>query len=275
MTFGSSLVTGTFGTRKNDSRIMPFEAELDFAKQLSQEAGAMAIDYQRRGVSEETKEDDSPVTAADKANEKMIVEAISRRFPDDGILGEEGANKESKNGRRWIVDPIDGTRDYVRGIPLWAVLIGLERDGEVIAGVANCPGQNLLGWATKGGGAFVNGQAARVSDIGDPSRAVLCFNGFHKQNVAVMGQPLLDWVGKYWAVRGLGGAADALLVAMGKADVWVEPNAKPWDFAALKLIVQEAGGRFASFRHEDDIYHGNGYACTPGLEAHVRELFKD
>lgn len=252
---------------------MAFESELEFLKRMASEAGELALDYQRKGISAETKDDDSPVTAADKACEKLLVEAIVREFPDDGILGEEGAAKESKNGRRWIIDPIDGTRDYVRGLPLWAVLIGLEQDGQVVAGAAHSPAQNLLCWASKGGGAFANGQAARVSDIGDPGHAVLCFNGFHKPNVSAMGQSLLDWVGKFWAVRGLGGAMDAMLVAMGKADVWVEPNAKPWDFAALKIIVEEAGGRFASFSGENTIYAGNGYACTPGLEDSVRSMF--
>ena len=251
---------------------MAFEQEIDFLKRVASEAGAMALDYQRKGISAETKDDDSPVTAADKACEKMLVEAISSHFPDDGILGEEGANKESKNGRRWIIDPIDGTKDFVRGTPFWANLIGLEQDGHVVAGAANCPGQNVLCWASKGGGAFANSQPIKVSPITDQSRAVLCFNGFHKSNVPAMGQPLLDWVAKFWSVRGFGGAMDALFVAMGKADIWIEPNAKPWDFAPLKIIVEEAGGRFATFSGKDSIYDGNGYACAPGLESVVRDL---
>ncbi len=252
---------------------MAFESELEFVKRMAQEAGELALDYQRKGISAETKSDDSPVTAADKACEKLLVEAITKAFPDDGILGEEGASKESKNGRKWIVDPIDGTRDYVRGLPLWAVLIGLEQDGEVVVGVANSPAQNLLCWASKGGGSFANGAPAHVSSMATPAESVLCFNGFHKSNVPAMGQALLDWVGQFWAVRGMGGAMDAMLVAMGKADVWVEPNAKPWDFAALKILVEEAGGRFSSFSGENTIYAGNGYACTPALEQSVRSLF--
>jgi histidinol phosphatase-like enzyme (inositol monophosphatase family) len=260
-------------TPKSNNEAMPFEREVEFLKSICAESAALALEYQRTGISAETKDDDSPVTAADKACEKLLVEAISRQFPDDGILGEEGASKESKNGRRWIIDPIDGTRDYVRGLPFWAVLIGLEEGGVVVAGAAHCPAQGVMAWASKGGGSFVNNVPAHVSTVSDPAQAVLCFNGFHKANVAAMGQPLLDWVGKFWAVRGLGGAMDALLVAMGKADVWVEPNAKPWDFAALKLIVEEAGGRFSSFQGENSIYHGNGYACTPGVESFVKELF--
>jgi histidinol-phosphatase len=253
---------------------MSLEREIEFLKKIAGEAGAMALDYQRRGISAETKSDDSPVTAADKACEKLLTEAISHRFPDDGILGEEGASKPSKSGRKWIIDPIDGTRDFVRGLPLWAVLIGLEQEGEVVAGVAHCPAQNMLCWATKNGGSFANGTRLKVSSIQDPTQAVLCFNGFHKPNVPAMGQPLLDWVSRFWAVRGLGGAMDAIFVAMGKADVWVEPNGKPWDFAPLKIIVEEAGGHFSSFNGDHSIYCGNGYACTPALESFVKQMFK-
>jgi histidinol phosphatase-like enzyme (inositol monophosphatase family) len=250
-----------------------FDSEVDFLKTIAVQAGTLALDYQRKGISADTKEDDSPVTAADKACEKMLVEAISRQFPDDGILGEEGANKESKNGRRWIIDPIDGTKDFVRGLPLWANLIGLEQNGEVVAGVAHCPAQNTLSWASKGGGSFTSGIRNQVSSISDPSLAVICFNGFHKTGVAAMGQPLLDWITQVWSVRGFGGAMDALFVAMGKADIWIEPKAKPWDFAPLKIIVEEAGGKFSSFAGENTIYGGNGYAYTPGLERFAKDLF--
>ena len=251
---------------------MAFENEVAFARELSQEAGALALDYQRRGVSAETKDDESPVTAADRACEKMIVERIAREFPEDGVLGEERSNQESRNGRKWIVDPIDGTRDFVRGIPLWAVLIGFEKDGEIVAGAAHCPRQGLLLSAGKGGGTWSNGKHVKVSEAKQPNEAVLCFNGFNKAGVSGMGAKLLPWVGKFWAVRGLGGSVDAMLVAQGQADLWIEPNAKPWDFAALKILVEEAGGRFASFSGENTIYGGNGYACTPALEPFVRDF---
>jgi len=250
-----------------------FDSEVEFLKKMAVEAGTLALDYQRKGISADTKDDDSPVTAADKACEKMLVEAIRREFPDDGILGEEGANLESKSGRRWIIDPIDGTKDFVRGMPVWANLIGLEQDGQVVAGVANCPTQNTLCWASKGGGSFANGVRNQVSSVSDASLAVICFNGFHKNSVAEMGQTLLDWITQVWSVRGFGGAMDALFVAMGKADIWIEPKAKPWDFAPLKIIVEEAGGKFSSFAGENSIYAGNGYACTPGLESFVKDLF--
>src|SRR3954451_2771897 len=147
---------------------MAFEHEIEVAKELAQEAGALALDYQRRGVTAETKADESPVTAADRACEKLIVERLAREFPDDGVIGEEGANREGRNGRKWIIDPIDGTRDFVRGIPLWAVLIGLEQEGEVVAAAAHSPGQGLLLSAGSGSGAWLNEKQLRVTEKSDP-----------------------------------------------------------------------------------------------------------
>jgi histidinol phosphatase-like enzyme (inositol monophosphatase family) len=251
---------------------MAFEREVEAAKLMAQEAGALALDYQRKGVTAEAKSDESPVTAADRACEQLIVDTIAREFPDDGILGEEGAERQGGNGRKWIIDPIDGTRDFVRGIPLWAVLIGLEENGQIIAGAAYSPCQGLLAWAARGGGAWVNGLRIKVSDRSSPDKAVLSFNGFNKVGVRPFAPRLLDWTQRFWAVRSMGGAVDALLLAQGRADVWIEPNAQPWDLAPLKLLVEEAGGRFGSFSGENTIYGGNAYACAPGLEPFVKEL---
>ena len=252
---------------------MAFEREVELAKLMAQEAGALALDYQRRGVTAEQKADESPVTAADRACERLIVDRIAAEFPKDGVLGEEGTNRETGN-RRWIVDPIDGTRDFVRGIPLWAVLIALEQDGEVVAGAAHCPRQGLLLWAAKDAGAWANGSRIHVSSHTDPAQSVLSFNGLHKLGTRRFSAGLVDWFQGFWAVRSLGGAVDAMLVAQGQADVWIEPNAAPWDLAALKIVVQEAGGVFASFDGKNSIYEGNAYACTPGLQPYVHKLLK-
>jgi histidinol phosphatase-like enzyme (inositol monophosphatase family) len=253
---------------------MAFEHDAALAAQLAQEAGEIALDFQRKGVSTEWKADESPVTAADRACERLIVERLEKEFPEDGVLGEEGANRESRNGRKWIIDPIDGTKDFVRGIPLWAVLIGLEQDGEIVAGAAYSPGQRLLLSASRGGGTWANGAQIHVSNISEPDKAILAFNGFNKVGVKSYAVSLLDWVGKFWAVRGLGGSVDAMMVAQGKADVWIEPNAAPWDLAPLKIIVEEAGGKFASFSGKNTIYGGNAYACVPGLEGYVQTLLR-
>ena len=251
---------------------MNFEQELETAVRLAEQAGAVASEFQRRGIEAEIKPDESPVTAADKACERLIVEGLLKAFPGDGLLGEEGSNRDGERGRRWIIDPIDGTKDFLRGIPVWSILIGLEQDGEVVAGVAHCPGQNITARASRGGGAWIGAERLHVSHARDPHQGILCFNGLHKAGVGMMGPRLLDWASKFWAVRGFGGCVDATLVAQGRADVWIEPNAAPWDLAPLKILIEEAGGKFASFAGEASIYGGNAYACAPGLEAFVRTL---
>ncbi len=251
---------------------MSYERELAAAREIAEEAGRVALDYQRKGITAEEKPDESPVTAADKACEKLIVEGLGRAFPEDGFLGEEGANREGTSGRKWIIDPIDGTRDFVRGIPLWAVLIGLEDKGEVMVGVAYCPGQNTLAYASQGGGTWVNGAQVKVSEVVSVSQAVLSFNGFNKDGVSKFSTDLLPWVKPFWAVRGLGGSVDAVLVATGRADVWIEPTAQPWDLAALKILIEEAGGNFGAFDGTNTIYGGNAWACTPGLRPYVGQL---
>jgi histidinol phosphatase-like enzyme (inositol monophosphatase family) len=251
---------------------MNYDRELAVASKLAAEAGQIALEFQRKGVTAEEKADESPVTAADRACEKLLVEGLQREFTQDGFLGEEGANRKGSNGRRWIIDPIDGTKDFVRNIPLWAVLIGLEESGEIVAGVACCPGQGLLMSASKGCGTWVNGTRVRVSEQDTPSQAILSFNGFNKAGVAHFADDLLSWVGRFWAVRSLGGSVDAMLVASGRADVWIEPNAQPWDLAALKILIEEAGGCFGAFDGTDSIYAGNAWACAPGLQPYVAQL---
>ena len=251
---------------------MAYELEVAVAKLAAEEAGALALDYQRKGVAAEIKADESPVTAADRACEKLIVETISRQFPDDGVLGEEGASRTGRSGRKWIIDPIDGTKDFVRGIPLWAVLIGLEQDGELIAAAAYCPGQSLLLHAGKGLGAWANGRPIHVSGSTELNQAVLSFNGFNKIGVNPFAERIIPWAQQFWAVRSLGGAVDAMFLAQGQTDIWIEPNAQPWDLAALKLLIEEAGGSFAAFNGKNTIYEGNAYACTPALERHVFAL---
>ena len=137
------------------------------------------------------------------------------RFPDDGILGEEGAHRESRNGRKWIVDPIDGTRDFVRGLPFWAVLIGLEVDGEVVVGVTHMAAQPSMYHAVKGGGAFCNDRPISISGIDGPSNALACINGLNNVTGVPMGIKVLPWMDQFWAVRSLGGCMDAMMRRLG------------------------------------------------------------
>lgn len=251
---------------------MGFEKELEAARAAALRAGRLALDYQAKGVPAEAKLDRSPVTVADRECERLIAAALDEAFPGDGLLGEEGVVKKSASGRRWIIDPIDGTRDFLRGLPTWAVLIGLETGSDVSAGVVYFPAAGDLYFASRGGGAFLNNRPIRVSSISKPGEALLCVNGFNTVLSLPFAPKLLDWMQAFWAVRSFGGCQDAMLVASGRAEAWIEPDGKPWDFAPLKVICEEAGAVFFNFDGRRTIYGGNGAICVPGLELELRRF---
>ncbi|MBI5084813.1 MAG: hypothetical protein HZB13_09485 [Acidobacteria bacterium] len=255
---------------------MPFERELRVARDLAWRAGEVALRFQREGFEAEDKPDASPVTEADRECERVFVEGLAAAFPDDGLLGEEGARKESLSGRRWIIDPIDGTRDFMRLNRLWSSLIALEVDGEVKAGLATFPALEFQYWASAGQGAWRYGDAAvtrmSCSRVDDVSRAVLCYNQFNHVLDRPHPERVLPFAARFWAVRCLGGALDAMFVASGSAEMWIEPSAKPWDLAALSLIAKEAGCRYFDYTGVDTIYGGNAVICTPAMEPAAREF---
>jgi len=249
---------------------MGFGREIEVARKAAGQAAKLALRHQAAGISAEKKPDDSPVTVADRECEKLIAASLESAFPDDGILGEEGAQKDSKSGRRWIIDPIDGTRDFVRGNYLWSVLIGLEQEGEVVAGLVHLPLLAQTCWASRGCGAFRNDCRMRASSIADPSSAVLSVNSLNRIRDMALARGLIDWAGGFWAFRCLGGTPDAMMVAAGEMDVWIEPKVAAWDLAAVQVILEEAGAVFFDFSGARTIYGGNAVGCAPGLEQHVR-----
>lgn len=249
-----------------------FTKELEAGRSIAQRAGDIAMRYFRTGLGYESKSDDSPVTLADRECEQFIARELEQIFPDDGLLGEEGAEKLSRSGRRWIIDPIDGTRDFIRGNPTWSVLLGLEADGEVVAGFAGMPAMGELFSAARGGGAFVNGERMHASTITSINQSVLCFNSLTHAARQPFAPRLLEWMEAFWAVRSMGGCMDALMIARGQADIWIETAGKPWDFAPLKIIAEEAGARFFDYQGNNTIYGGNCIICAPGLEDAIKQL---
>jgi histidinol-phosphatase len=249
--------------------LTPLEWELDVCRSAALRAGEIALRYRENGIAFESKSDQSPVTAADRECEQVIALALEEAFPDDGLLGEEGAAKPSRSGRRWIIDPIDGTRDYVRGVPVWSTLIGLEQDGDVVAGVAHFAGRGETYFASRGGGAFCNDSPIRISEIQTVSQAALCLTGINSFCKYSFSDKLLSWTEPFWSVRCFGGCLDAMMLARGEAEVWIEATVKPWDLAALKIITEEAGARFFDFSGQSTIYGGNVVACVPALADEV------
>lgn len=253
---------------------MAYEEELKLAIELARRAGETALRYQVEGFEVEDKPDDSPVTAADKACERLMAQAIREQFPADGILGEEGASEAGESGRRWIIDPIDGTRDFVRGNRLWANLIALEAEGEVKAGVCHFPALGELYYAARSHGTWreFGGTRSRLrcSGVASIERAVLCGNIVAKLEGFPDRDRFLQFASRFWSARCLGGAWDVMQVAAGRMDVWLEPDAKPWDFAPLQVIAEEAGAEYFTFAGGRSIYTGSAVVCVPGLAGAVK-----
>jgi len=223
-------------------------ADLDLALRLADAADAISLPRYRTELVIETKPDLTPVTEADRAVEAEIRRMLASERPDDGILGEEGGAVGSGT-RRWIVDPIDGTRNYSRGIPVWATLIALEVDGTVQIGVVAAPALHGRWWAERGSGALANGEPMHVSAIGRVEEAVLSFS------IETKVPPLAR---DAWHVRGLGDFWAHMLVAEGAVDGAVDADGlSEWDLAAVQVIVEEAGGRFSDAAGESRIDSGS------------------
>lgn len=252
---------------------MTYQRELEFAKRIAAVAGQNAMAIRARGISVETKSDASPVTVADKENERLIREAIELEFPADGILGEEGSSKAGTSGRRWIIDPIDGTRDFVRDNRFWCVLIALEEADESLVGVAHFPMLNEMYWASRGSGSYLNHERLRVSAIASIGESCFSPNGLHLAEARPHLSRVVDLMQRSWAVRSYGGALDACMLAAGKAEVWFEPKVAVWDLAALKLIIEEAGGVFLALDGSRAINRGTAIGCSPGVADFVCQAF--
>jgi histidinol-phosphatase len=213
-------------------------SDLELALRLADAADAISVPRFRSGLAIETKSDLTPVTEADHAVEAELRRLLMEERPDDAILGEEGG-AAGGGSRRWILDPIDGTKNYARGVPVWATLIALETDGVVTVGVVSAPALRSRWWAERGGGACANGDPAHVSAVGRVEEAVLSFSIENEV------PPLARLA---WHARGLGDFWAHMLVAEGAVDGAVDSvGVSEWDLAAVQVIVEEAGGRFSDF----------------------------
>lgn len=238
---------------------------LQAAVEAARAAGDVALKYFRRGVEVTLKADRSPVTQADREAEQVIVELLGREFPKHGFLGEELGARGSKDVR-WIVDPIDGTRNFVRGIPIWAVLIALEERGEITAGVILNPVSGELWTARKGQGAFLGGERLRVSEVSSLEKATLVHASLGPVRRGGHWDGFLRLVDATDRQRGFGDFMCYTVLAEGKAEIAVEaPDLKAWDLAPVKLLVEEAGGRFTDFAGAPSIYSGTALASNGRL----------
>jgi histidinol-phosphatase len=246
------------------------EAALDAARA----AGAIALRYFRSDVRVMRKADHTPVTQADQEAETAIAERLRSAFPDIGFLGEEfGA--QGNQSRRWIVDPIDGTKNFVRGIPYWATLLALEEDGEITLGVVHSPATGELYWASRGQGAWLDGVPLRVSAVGRLREAMITHSSLNLLRSLDGGR---RWDGFVRLVdrtdrqRGFGDYFGYTFVLRGQAEIMLEADVKPWDIAPFKVLFEEAGGRFTDLAGRPTIYSGDALATNGLLHDEVLAL---
>lgn len=223
---------------------------MEFASATARGAGRITLEHYGR-VSIEYKVDGSEVTAADREAEAFVRSAIAERFPEDGVMGEEDGETPSRSERRWIVDPIDGTRSFSSAVPLYGVLLTLEEDGVPVLGCAHFPVSGDVLVAARGAGAWINGRRARVSDCDDLSRARVVTSGLEywrdqSSDDHRAGFQRLQQATRF--TRTWGDAFGYLLVATGRVDLFVDPICGAyWDYAAMTVIIPEAGGRLTQF----------------------------
>ena len=218
-------------------------SDLQLAVELAEQAGRLTLDYfSRKSLQVFTKRDATPVTEADRKAEELIRNAIIARYPGDGLLGEEFDERPSDNHRRWIIDPIDGTKAFIRRVPLYGVLIALEVSGFLQLGVVYFPALGELYYAERGSGAFLNESPISVSSVSDVRNATVLYT----EREYLLDPPTLHPVDLLRRdadlVRGWGDCYGHMLVASGRAEVSVDKIMNPWDCAALIPVVTEAGG---------------------------------
>lgn len=259
------------------------EEELRFAAEIAREAGGSTLRYfGTESLGLETKSDGTPVTRADREAEAILRRRIRETFPEDGILGEEEGESPGTSGRTWILDPIDGTKSFARGIPLYTTLVGLEVDGEAVVGAAHLPALGEMVYARRGGGAhWVTGiggeevmQRARVSSVGELSRALLSITsvgGFARRGRGALYDRLREGMG--WD-RAFPDAYGHLLVATGRVEAMVDPFVSVWDVAALQPIIEEAGGVFTDLSGEATHRGGSAVSTNAVLADSVRGLLR-
>jgi histidinol-phosphatase len=250
--------------------------DLELALELADVADGVTLPrFRAADLVVTTKPDFTPVSDADRAAEEAIRECLATDRPDDGILGEEFGATPGESGRRWVLDPLDGTKNYVRGIPVWGSLLALEQDGVPVVGVVSAPALGRRWWAARGEGAWADGRRIRVSGVNQLVDAQLSYDsltGFEPRGLL---DGVLELERSCWRARGFGDFWSHVLVAEGAVDVALEPEVEQWDVAPLLVIVEEAGGRFTDLAGRRRADGGSALSTNGPLHDQVLALLHD
>ncbi|CAN5726817.1 inositol monophosphatase family protein [soil metagenome] len=249
-------------------------SRLDFAVEIAWRSGRAALAHYQTGIAAETKPDASPVTAADRAAERCARDLIARRFPDDDILGEEEGETGSGAALRWILDPIDGTRTFVRGVPLFGVLVALESEGRAILGVMDFPALGESVYAASGLGCWWNGRRAAVSSVSRLEDALVVTTDTRALERSTRAGGWASLSARAGMCRTWGDCYGYALVATGRAEAMLDPELSVWDAAALGPIIEEAGGVFTDWEGRAGHLVGSAIATNAALARDVRRLLR-
>lgn len=248
---------------------------LDFALDAAWQAGRITLGHFQTGIAPERKADNSPVTIADKQSEQKLRELITRYWPDHGIIGEEFGQQASQSGLTWTVDPIDGTKSFVQGVPIYAVLLALTDGKAPLVGVVHFPALNETVYASKGGGCFWNGRRTQVSKVTDLKEAVLLASevaGYEEAGKQAAWERLIKAT---YFQRTWGDAYGYALVATGRAEVMLDSKMALWDCGPLQVVLEEAGGTFTDWKGTPTIYAGEAIATNGVLFDPVMNLVQN
>jgi histidinol-phosphatase len=243
---------------------MDLRPVLDFATDAAWQGGRITLSHFQANVAVERKADNSPVTIADRECEKKLRELIGRYWPDHGILGEEYGQSTTATEYTWIIDPIDGTKTFVQGVPLYGVLVALTQGQSALVGVAHFPALNETVYAARGLGCYWNGRRAHVSAVNAIRSAVLLGSDITVQNNAARSTGWRRLVESTYVQRTWGDSYGYALVATGRAEIMVDAVVQVWDCAPFQVILEEAGGTFTDWNGAPNLYAGESLA-TNGL----------
>ena len=249
------------------------QSYFEFITETAYLAGRLTLGYFQTGLAAETKADHSPVTIADRLAEELIRSRIEKRYPKHAIVGEEQGVKESAgSAKRWFIDPIDGTKSFMRGVPLYGVLIGLEIEGRIEAGAAYFPGMDEMVAAADGLGCWWNGRRARVSQIMDLSKAYLSCTDPGSFIKTGRNEPFERLARAVYFRPGWGDAYGYACVATGRAEIMLDPVMNVWDCGPFPAILREAGGYFGDWKGNETIYSSEALATNQALLPEILKL---
>jgi myo-inositol-1(or 4)-monophosphatase len=235
--------------------------------------GKHTLNYYRDELKVERKKDHSPVTIADRETETLMREEIKKRFPDHGIVGEEHGRYQPESPIQWILDPIDGTKSFIHGVPFYTTLIGVLYEKEPVCGVIFAPVLDELCEAAKGKGARLNGKSCLTGNCDSLQKATFLTTDVTTAADAGLDEPMRTLIYKARLHRTWGDAYGHMMVAAGRADIMFDPKLNIWDAAPLLPVLKEAGGIFCDINGKETIYGGNGISCNRGLIKEVLAQF--